>query len=249
MQLDLLKQLFRNTPIKMKEYRNTVPMLMWCEDDKPATKILLKGRMALSDSELLSIIIGNDGSRKRSCLDAARQILNHSADNLGEIAKLSVNDLVKTGNITMAQATRVITAFEIGRRRSASEVVLKEKISTSRNAYEIFRSVLTDKPYEEFWIILLNRANKVIQKVQISEGGISGTVVDPKKVFKIALDNHASSVILGHNHPSGMVNPSEADQKITKKLVNAGVLLEITVLDHIILANDQFYSFADEGAL
>jgi DNA repair protein RadC len=233
----------------MKEYRNTVPMLMWCEDDKPATKILLKGRMALSDSELLSIIIGNDGSRKRSCLDAARQILNHSADNLGEIAKLSVNDLVKTGNITMAQATRVITAFEIGRRRSASEVVLKEKISTSRNAYEIFRSVLTDKPYEEFWIILLNRANKVIQKVQISEGGISGTVVDPKKVFKIALDNHASSVILGHNHPSGMVNPSEADQKITKKLVNAGVLLEITVLDHIILANDQFYSFADEGAL
>jgi DNA repair protein RadC len=233
----------------MKEYRNTVPMLMWCEDDKPATKFLLKGRMALSDSELLSILIGNDGSRNRSCLDSARRILNHSADNLGEIAKLSVNDLVKTGNITMAQATRVITAFEIGRRRSASEVVLKEKISTSRNAYEIFRSVLTDKPYEEFWIILLNRANKVIQKVQISEGGISGTVVDPKKVFKIALDNHASSVILGHNHPSGMVNPSEADQKITKKLVNAGVLLEITVLDHIILANDQFYSFADEGAL
>ena len=248
MQLDLLKQLFRNNQNNMKEYKHTVPMQMWCEDDKPSTKILLKGKMALSDSELLSIIIGNDGSRSRSCLDAARTILHQANDNLGKIAKLSVIELVKAG-ITMAQATRVITAFEIGRRRSASEVVSKEKISTSRNAFEIFRSVLADKPYEEFWIILLNRANKVLQKVQISEGGISGTVVDPKKIFKVALDHHASSIILGHNHPSGVVTPSEADQRITKKLVDAGVLLEITVLDHIILANDQFYSFADDGAL
>jgi DNA repair protein RadC len=230
-------------------YTNNIPMQMWCEDDKPATKILLKGKMALSDSELLSIIIGNDGSRNRTCLDSARLILNKASDNLGEIAKLSVTELATAGNITMAQATRVITAFEIGRRRSASEIVTKEKISSSRNAYEIFRSVLTDKPYEEFWIILLNRANKVLQKVQISEGGISGTVVDPKKIFKVALDHHASSIILGHNHPSGATYPSEADQKITKKLVNAGLLLEITVLDHLILANDQFYSFADEGVL
>jgi len=224
-------------------------MQQWCEDDKPATKILLKGENALSDSELLSIIIGNDGSQNRSSLDAARLILNQANDNLGEIAKLTVSDLIKVGSITMAQATRVITAFEIGRRRSASEVVLKEKISTSRNAYDVFLSVLTDKPYEEFWIILLNRANKVISKCQISEGGISGTVVDPKKIFKVALDNHASSIILGHNHPSGVITPSEADCRITKKIVNAGVLLEITVLDHIILANDQFYSFADDGAL
>jgi DNA repair protein RadC len=230
-------------------YTNNIPMQMWCEDDKPATKILLKGKMALADSELLSIIIGNDGSRSRSCLDSARLILNKASDNLGEIAKLSVTELATAGNITVAQATRVITAFEIGRRRSASEVVSKDKISNSRNAYEIFRSVLTDKPYEEFWVILLNRANKVIGKCLISEGGISGTVVDPKKIFKVALDHHASSIILGHNHPSGATYPSEADQKITKKLVNAGLLLEITVLDHLILANDQFYSFADEGTL
>ncbi len=223
-------------------------MQMWCEDDKPTTKILLKGKMALSNSELLSIIIGNDGSRNRSCLDTARLILNKANDNLGEIAKLSVIELVKAG-ITMAQATRIITAFEIGRRRSASEVVPKEKISTSRNAFEIFRSVLTDKPYEEFWIILLNRANKVLQKVQISDGGISGTVVDPKKIFKIALDNHACSIILGHNHPSGNCTPSEADCRITKKLVNAGVLLEIAVLDHIIVADNNFYSFSDDGSL
>ena len=172
MQLDLLKQLFRNKPQNMNEYKHIVPMQMWCEDDKPSTKILLKGKMALSDSELLSIIIGNDGSRYRSCLDAARKILHQANDNLGEMAKLSVVELVKAG-ITMAQATRVITAFEIGRRRSTSEVVLKEKILTSRNAFEIFRSVLTDMPYEEFWIIMLNRANKVIGKSQISEGGIS----------------------------------------------------------------------------
>jgi DNA repair protein RadC len=222
---------------------------MWCEDDKPASKILLKGKAALSDAELLSIIIGNDGFRNRSSLDAARLILNHAKDNLAEIAKFSVSELTTTGKITTAQATRVITAFEIGRRRSTSEVILKEKIASSKDAYEIFRSVLTDKPYEEFWVILLNRANKVLQKVQISEGGISGTVVDPKKIFKIALENHSSGIILGHNHPSGATFPSEADQKITKKLVNAGVLLEITVLDHLILANDMFYSFADEGTL
>jgi DNA repair protein RadC len=248
MQLDLMKQLFRNKPQNMNEYRHNVPMQMWCEDDKPSTKMLLKGKMALSDAELLSIIIGNDCSRKRSSLDSARSILNKASDNLGEIATLSVVELLKAG-ITMAQATRVITAFEIGRRRNASEVVTKEKISTSRNAYEIFRSVLTDKPYEEFWIILLNRANKVIGKCQISEGGISGTVVDPKKIFKVALDHHASSLILGHNHPSNSTCPSEADQRITKKLVSAGLLLEITVLDHIILSNDGFYSFADDGML
>jgi len=230
-------------------YTNQIPMQMWCEDDKPATKILLKGKMALSDSELLSIIIGNDGSLNRSSLDAARLLLYHASDNLGEVAKLSASDLIKAGNITKAQAIRIITSFEIGKRRNYSESVPKDKIKTSRNAYEIFRSIMIDKPYEEFWIIMLNKANKVLKKCNISEGGISGTVVDPKKIFKISLDNHASSIILGHNHPSGVVTPSEADCRITKKLVDAGILLEITVIDHIILANDQFYSFADEGAL
>jgi len=230
-------------------YNGNIPMQMWCEDDKPASKIIMKGRLALSDSELLSIIIGNDGSRNRSCLDAARLILHQANDNLGEIAKLSVSNLMEAGNITKAQAIRIITAFEIGKRWNQAESLHQEKIKTSRNAYDIFRSVMIDKPYEEFWIIMLNRANKVLQKCQISEGGISGTVVDPKRIFKVALDHHACSIILGHNHPSGVVTPSEADQKITKKLVNAGVLLEITVLDHIILANDQFYSFADEEAM
>ena len=198
MQLDMMDKLFGKNRHNMREYTNHLPMQQWQEDDKPATKILLKGRNALSDSELLSIIIGNDGSQNRSSLDAARLILNQANDNLGEIAKLTVSELTQAGNITMAQATRVITAFEIGRRRGASEVVPKVKISSSSNANDIFRSVLTDKPYEEFWIILLNRSNRVIGYKMISEGGISGTVVDPKKIFKIALDNHASGIILGH---------------------------------------------------
>ena len=229
-------------------FQNNLPMSCWAEDDKPATKILMKGMASVSDAEVLSLLIAKD-TKDYSSLNAARTILNNCNDNLGEIAKLSVNELVKTGNITLASATRIITAFELGRRRSATEVLIKEKISSSYAAFEILKSCIQDKPYEEFWILMLNRANKLIGKHQISEGGISGTVVDPKKIFKIALDHHASSIILGHNHPSGVLVPSEADSKITKKLCEAGNLLEIVVLDHLIIGENAFYSFADEGNL
>ena len=228
-------------------YRNRLPMSSWAEDDRPDTKLLMKGSAAISDAELLSIIIARD-SRDLNCLDAARRILNFCKDNLGEIARLNVTDLVKLG-LSQSMSIRVITAFEIGRRRIAVEATFRDKIKSSHDAYDIFRSVLNDKPYEEFWVLLLNRANKIIRKVMISEGGISGTVVDPKKIFKIALDSHASSIILGHNHPSGQLSPSDADSKITKKLVEAGKLLEIAVLDHLIIGESGFYSFADEGAL
>jgi DNA repair protein RadC len=230
-------------------YENKVPMHLWCADDRPSSKILLKGNAALSDSELLSIIIGSDKSKKRSPLECSRLILNHAKDNLGELAKLSVQDLTQAGNITLAQATRIITAFEIGRRRNASDVSPNEKITNSTRAFEIFRSVLVDKPYEEFWIMMLNRSNRLIGKCKISEGGTSGTVVDPKKIFKIAMENHCSSIILGHNHPSGNLSPSEADKKMTTKVRDAGALLDIDVLDHLILADDRFYSFADQGAM
>jgi DNA repair protein RadC len=151
--------------------------------------------------------------------------------------------------IGQGRATTILAALELGRRRNESEVLARDKIKTSRDAYEIFRSTLGDRPYEEFWIILLNKANKVLKKCNISEGGISGTVVDPKKIFKISLDHHASSIILGHNHPSGVVTPSEADQRITKKICEAGAMLEVTVLDHLIIGDDSYYSFADDGAL
>jgi DNA repair protein RadC len=162
---------------------------------------------------------------------------------------MNMNDLLAVKGIGKVRAITILAALELGRRRNESEVLLRDKIKSSRDAYEIFRGTMGDRPYEEFWIILLNKANRVLQKCNISEGGISGTVVDPKKIFKISLDHHASSIILGHNHPSGVVTPSEADMRITKKLCDAGAMLEVTVLDHLIIGEDNYYSFADEGTL
>lgn len=229
---------------------NDVPMSCWAEDDIPSSKLLLKGRAALSDAELLSIIIGNGSSRRQAnSLDCARAILQHTNNNLGEVCLLSFTDLIRIGSITKSQAIRIITCFELGKRRGNDSTPSKDRIRTSSDSFAIFQSVLSDKPYEEFWIIMMNKANKFIGKCQISEGGISGTVVDPKKIFKIALDNHASLIILGHNHPSNSTVPSDADKRITEKVVNAGKLLEIIVLDHIIMGDNEYYSFADEGII
>jgi DNA repair protein RadC len=232
----------------MESYINHLAIRDWAEDDRPREKLLLKGRNSMSDAELLAILIGS-GTRHESALDLSKNILRLAHDNLAELSKLSVTDLINVKGIGQARAVTILAAMELGRRRNESEVLVRDKIQTSRDAFEIFRSTIGDRPYEEFWIILLNRANKVIKKCNISEGGISGTVVDPKKVFKISLDNHASSIILGHNHPSGVVTPSEADCKITKKICEAGVMLEVMVLDHIIIGDDKYYSFADEGTL
>lgn len=222
-------------------------MSQLADDDRPETKILLKGKGSLSDAELLSIVMCGGGSKQNSTLDIARLLLSKNDNSLANLAKMNHQEL--SCMVTSRMATRLITTFEIGNRRIATDTIAREKIKTSRTAYEIFRSVLNDKPYEEFWIIMLNKANMVLRKCKISEGGISGTVVDPKKIFKVALDYHASSIILGHNHPSGTVVPSEADMRITKKLVDAGNLLEIAVLDHLIIADDTYYSFSDDGAL
>jgi DNA repair protein RadC len=232
----------------METYSNRTAIRNWAEDDRPREKLALKGRHSMSDAELLAILIGS-GTKSESALDLAKNILKLADDNLAELSKLSIPDFVKIKGIGQARAVIILAAMELGRRRNESEALVREKIKTSRDAYEIFRSIIGDRPYEEFWIILLNRANKVLKKCNISEGGISGTVVDPKKIFKISLDNHASSIILGHNHPSGVVTPSEADCRITKKLHEAGAMLEVTVLDHLIIGEDCYYSFADEGAL
>jgi DNA repair protein RadC len=232
----------------METYSNHSTIRNWAEDDRPREKLILKGRHSMSDAELLAILIGS-GTRNESAVDLAKNILRISHDNLAELTKLSIADLVKVKGIGQARAVTILAAMELGRRRNESEVLVRDKIKTSRDAYEIFRSTIGDRPYEEFWIILLNRANKVLKKCNISEGGISGTVVDPKKIFKISLDNHASSIILGHNHPSGVVTPSEADCRITKKIVDSGAMLEVTVIDHIIIGEDSYYSFADDGTL
>ena len=232
----------------METYSNHHPIRNWAEDDRPREKLLLKGRQSLSDAELLAILLVS-GTRNESAVDLAKTILKHAHDNLCELSKMSVPDLIAIKGIGRARAIAIIASIELGRRRNESEVLSREKIRSSRDAYEIFRSIIGDRPYEEFWIILLNKANKVLRKCNISEGGISGTVVDPKKIFKISLDHHASSIILGHNHPSGVITPSEADNRITKKIRDAGTLLDVAVLDHLIIGEDTYYSFADEGTL
>jgi len=229
-------------------YENRIPMRLWAEDDLPSEKLLMKGSGSLSDAELLSIIIGSGVSGENS-LEIARNLLSRCGNSLCEFWKISVSDLQKIKGIGRKRAVKICAMFALARRRNESEVILKDKISRSTDAFEIFKSLIGDLPYEEFWILMLSKANKVSKKVRISEGGVSGTVVDPKKIYKIALDHHASSLILGHNHPSGNIQPSEADQKITKKIKECGILLDIAVLDHIIIGDDRFYSFADEGTI
>lgn len=232
----------------MKNYENGCTIKQWAEEDRPREKLLLKGKNVLTDSELLAILIGT-GNRNESAVELGRKILRKVNDNLLELSRLSANDLMEFPGIGEAKAITIIAAIELGRRRNESEVIMREKIGCSRDAFEIFQTVIGDQPYESFWVILLNKANKVLKKCSISEGGVSGTVVDPKKIFKIALDHHASSIILGHNHPSGNIQPSEADKAITKKIRDAGVLLDLAVLDHLIVGDGKYFSFADENVL
>ena len=223
----------------------------WAEDDRPREKLLKKGKSALSDAELIAIIISS-GNREETAVDVAKKILKSVGDNLNELAKVSVLDLSTNKSfkgIGEAKAIGIIAALELGRRSRESEAVKKEKISGSKDIAAIFQPLLGDNPHEEFWILLLNRSNKVIDKKQISSGGVSGTVVDPKMLFRIAIQLLASSMVLCHNHPSGNIKPSEADIKLTKQLREAGKFLEIPILDHIIITDSGFFSFADEGMI
>ncbi len=220
----------------------------WAESDRPREKLLLKGKHSLSDAELIAILMGS-GSRNESAVDLAKRILRSSNDNLIELSKLSVSDLVKFKGVGDAKAISIIAALELGKRRRGAEALEKKKITSSRDVFEYFTGIFGDSNYEAFYILLLNRANKVLKDVQISEGGFSGTVADPKKIFKIALEHNATSVILCHNHPSGNLQPSDADIKLTHKLKNAGDMLDLPVIDHIILGENNYYSFADEGKM
>ena len=232
----------------MQTYTNRIPMRNWAEEDLPGQKMLLKGVNSLSDAELLAIIIGT-GIKDNSSLEIAKQMLGFSDNNLNKFWRSDFSDLKKFTGIGEKRAIKLLAIFALARRRNESETLSKQKVVSSRDAFEIFHSLIGDLPYEEFWMLILSKANKVLKKVRISEGGVSGTVVDPKKIYKIALDHHSSSLILGHNHPSGNTQPSEADHKITKKIKECGILLDIAVLDHIIVGDDRYYSFADEGAL
>jgi len=228
-----------------KEY---YPIREWAESDRPREKLLLKGKQSLSDAELIAILMGS-GSKSESAVDLAKRILKTSSDNLIELSKLGVNDLMKFKGVGEAKAISIIAALELGKRRRGAEALEKKKITSSHDVFEYFSGILGDSNYEAFYILLLNRANKVIREIMISEGGFSGTVADPKKIFKIALENNASGVILCHNHPSGNIQPSDADIKLTKKLRSAGEMLDLPVIDHIIIGEENYYSFADENTL
>ena len=221
------------------------PITNWSEDDKPREKLMLKGKSVLSDAELIAILIGS-GSRNESAVDLSKKILA-SVDNLNALGKVSISQLMNFKGIGEAKAISIIAALELGRRRRAEEVVELKKVTSSKVIFEIMQPIIGELPHEEFWIIYLNNSNKVISKSQLSKGGITGTLVDIRIVFKTALEMGATALILCHNHPSGTLIPSDADRQITRKLKLAGDSLEIKVLDHLIVTETSYFSFADEG--
>ena len=221
----------------------------WAEEDRPREKLLTLGERVLSDAELIAILIGS-GSRNQSAVELSRDILKQLANNdLNELGKKSINELMKFKGIGEAKAITIVAALELGRRRRAAEATIRTQITGSSDAFEIMQPILGDLPHEEFWIILLNRANKVISKEAISKGGVTATVVEIKPVLKRLVETYASGVILCHNHPSGSLKPSSADIQLTKRLVDAAKIIESSVLDHLIITDNGYYSFADEGML
>lgn len=227
---------------------NKLGIKSWAEEDRPREKLMEKGRHVLTEAELIAILIGS-GSRDETAVELSKRILASVRNNLNDLGKLNVSELTKFKGIGEAKAISVMAALELGRRRKETEVVKRDKISTSKDVYDIMKPILLDLPHEEFWLLILNRANLVIKKELISRGGVSGTVVDTKIIFKAAVENYACSIIICHNHPSGNLKPSEPDIRITKNIKDAGKLMEIPLLDHLIITENGFYSFADEGML
>ena len=220
----------------------------WAVEDRPREKMLVKGIRSLSEAELIAILIGS-GSLDESAVELSRRVLSSVNNNLNELGKKTINDLQKFKGIGPAKAITIAAAMELGRRRKESEPDEKPKVITSSDGAAIFKPLLSDLPHEEFWILLLNRNNLVIDKLMVSQGGLAGTVIDVRIILKMALDKLATSIILCHNHPSGNLIPSEADKEITRKIKEAGKHMDIPVLDHLIIGNDAYFSFADEGLI
>ena len=222
------------------------PINQWAEDDRPREKFLLKGKSALSDSELLAILIGS-GSRNESAVQLCQRILASSENNLNTLGKMSVSQLMQFKGIGEAKAISIAAALELGRSRREEDAIELKKITSSKAVFDIMQPVIGELPHEEFWVLYLNNSNKVIYKAQLSKGGITGTVVDIRIIFKMAFEQNATGLILSHNHPSGKLMASEADLKITKRIKEAGQTLEIQVLDHLIITENGYLSFQDEG--
>ncbi|MEO8774343.1 MAG: DNA repair protein RadC [Gelidibacter sp.] len=232
----------------MLEKQPSFSIKNWSQDDRPREKLRDKGKAALSDAELVAILIGS-GSRNESAVELCKRILASVDNNLSALGKLSLKQLMQFKGIGEAKALTILAALELGRRRRGEEALQQDKIDSSQSVFELMQPVIGELAHEEFWIIYLNNSNKVLQKIQLSKGGITGTLVDVRLVLKTAIEVGAVGIILAHNHPSGTLKPSEADKQITQKLKNAGDSLDIKVLDHLIITENAYFSFADEGML
>ncbi|MDX1667477.1 MAG: DNA repair protein RadC [Saprospiraceae bacterium] len=233
----------------MRRYeKNSLSIKAWAEEDRPREKLLLKGKHALSDAELLSILLGS-GSREETAVGLSQRILGSIEHDLGKLGKMSISELKRFKGIGQTKAVIVHAAIELGRRMRLSKVGKRPQVCSSKDAFGAIAPLLSDLPREEFWILLLNRANRIVAREQISAGGVTGTVVDAKLIFSKAVEKLACSIILCHNHPSGNLQPSQADIDLTQKLKSAGETLDVLVLDHLIVAETGYYSFADEGLI
>lgn len=232
----------------LKPELSRITLKNWAEEDRPREKLMLKGAFALSDSELLAILIGS-GTKEETAVEVCKHILASADNDINKLARFGVNDLTKTKGIGPAKAITIIAALELGRRRKDLAVKEVKKITSSRDAYHIFYPYLSDLNHEETWALLLNRSNQVMSKMLVSKGGISSTVVDIRLILREALNVYASAIILGHNHPTNNLMPSEQDLRITTKLKDAAKIMDISLLDHLILCGDKYYSFADENVM
>ena len=222
------------------------PITDWSEEDRPREKLMMKGKEALSNAELMAILIGS-GSRNESAVALSKRILS-STDNLNSLGKMSISQLMNFKGIGEAKAIAIIAALELGRRRRSEDASeYEKKVTSSKMVFEMMQPIIGELSHEEFWVIFLNNSNKIISKAQLSKGGITGTIVDVRLVFRLALENRAIGLILCHNHPSGSLVPSEADKQITNKIKLAGESLDVKVLDHLIITETKYYSFVDEG--
>ena len=231
----------------MAEY-GKLSIKQWAVEDRPREKLLSKGIMSLSDAELLAILIGS-GTKEASAVDLAKEILRASGNNLNDLSRMNVHDLKKFRGIGEARAISIVAAMELGRRRKLEEVRKKKRIGTSRDVYDFFHPFIGDLSHEEFWVLHLSRSNRILAWKKISQGGIAGTVTDVRLILKDALENTASSLIICHNHPSGNLQPSEADKEITLKIAEAAKIMDIRLLDHLIIGEGGYFSFADENLL
>ncbi|WP_418510855.1 RadC family protein [Corallibacter sp.] len=232
----------------MQEKPTSFSIKHWSQDDQPREKLRDKGKATLSDAELVAILIGS-GNKEESAVELSKRILASVGNNLNELGKLSLKQLMDFKGIGEAKAITIAAAMELGRRRRGEEALERKKITSSISVFELMQPVIGELPHEEFWIVYLNNSNKVIQKQQLSKGGITGTLVDVRLVMKNALELGATGLILAHNHPSGTLKPSEADKQLTQKMKHAGESLDIKVLDHLIVTEKAYFSFADENIL